>query len=322
MQEKIDIQEIIFNLQTKLKDVKDKDEVKSIIQKFLEDECIELKDEIDTKTALKPILDDIMLILSTREQSEDDNVEEILVNTLTLCPFIFESQLALESLAELAKYGKILNTEEYEINYTIYQMLDIMIKYKELIEELDKLENESIHKRGIAKTTYEDVQEAIKPNVNHYEKAYEINDIEENKIAKNIANSFKENPYETNFALESTNIDLMKNITESEKQTFNNQRVFYNSAETLENTHLYKSCQIAVIYMFKKSPKFGILKAPTNEKLANCINNIFNEYFDMYTSNINRNHISKRIQIKTKFKGFDIFEFSTPKNIKKHPFIK
>lgn len=320
---RIDIQETLIMLSTELRDIKNETQIENVIKKIFEDYLKEMKDEVDIEPIIQNALEQIKLDSSVKPIAENENSNEILKNTINLCyVHKFEPQLALESFKELAKYDNILHSTQGKYFHKIYQMLEIMVQYRELIEKLEQLEGETVHKRGIAKTKYEEIEEAIIPNLNHYEKALEFNDINENRLANNIAQSFNSSPREINAALETFDVNLIKNINKSQLETFKNQNTFYNSSEKLDEIHLYKSCQITCFSLFKKNPLTQTFKSPTNEKLANYINNIFNDFFDMYESKLNRNHINKPIQTKTYFQGIEIFEYQTPKNIKEHPLFK
>lgn len=316
----IDSNEVFQELLIVLQNVKNEVDLDNRIRLYIEEQAKDIKESVDIEPIIQEALYYIKNASNVKPISIDDDPNQILNDTLNLCyVHKFESELALESFKELAKYDKVFHSDQGKHFHKIYQMLSIMVQYKELIENLEKLEDESVHNRGIAKTKYENVSEAIQPNLHHYEKALEFNDIEENKLAYNIAQAFNSNPREVNAVLETFDSNLIKDLTLSQKKTFENQNTFYNSSEKLEDTHLFRSCQITCINLFKKQQPFAIIEAPTNEKLANYINHIFNDFFDMYESKLNRNHINKLIQTKTYFLNIEIFEYQTAKNKKEHP---
>lgn len=252
-EDRVDVQKVITDLQREIPKIKNENDFEHLIRKYLEEQIKDVKNEINIEPLIETVLEHLKIVSNVKPLSEDDEFDKILEDTIKLC-FVhkFESELAFEAFKELAKYDKVFHANQGKFFYKIYQMLSIMVQYKELIKKLENLENETVHKRGIAKTSYEDIYEAIQPNLNHYEKAVEINDIQENKLANNIAQAFNSNPREMNAVLETFDVNLIKYINESEKKTFKNQNTFYNSSEKLEDIHLFRSCQITCYSLFQK----------------------------------------------------------------------
>jgi len=106
-----------------------------------------------------------------------------------------------------------------------------------------------------------------------------------------------------------------------------NQATYLNSATKLEDTHIFKSCQIYSFSMYKDeslyNKAFQLEENIQNKDLVKYINILMNSFFDYeFESNLNTNHLKKEIQLKDTFNDLEILEFRTKRNYKEHPIFK
>lgn len=135
--DKINTQSLIINLIKELEEINNKQDINEIertVKDFLENELKDIKNDIDIEPIIEEALQMLKEVSNVKPISNNDNKDEILNDTINLCHIHrFESQLALESFKILSNYDKIFHADQGKFFYKIYQMLSLMVKYKELI---------------------------------------------------------------------------------------------------------------------------------------------------------------------------------------------
>jgi len=311
MNDKIDLTQLMTDFQSELQETKD---IKEALENILVQNVDDIKDFVDTEKIISELVKSTQPLSTIKNLSDSCKIDDILENTLNQFEHIFEDE-TINVFKELIKYDKTIIVNDVQVFIKIYSILQILNLHKISIEKLDELENENSENRGIAKTKLK-VNEAIQPRINTFKNANKYNKIPVNELSHRLYEEFDKEPREINAMLETLDTSTIKNIEKSLLDTLDNQQVFLNSSESIEDIHIFKSAQIYCFTPYKKENN----KEFTKEKLAKYSNQILNDFFEYeYNSNLNRNHISKPIQHKTYFNQIAILEFQTPKNIKKHP---
>ena len=102
-------------------------------------------------------------------------------------------------------------------------------------------------------------------------------------------------------------------IQKYEKQTNQTNNKISNSTQltlVFDDNHLFESCQISAIKIYKEYFFTHKNKKLDNKLLAYSLNHIINEFFEeSYTSKLKEKDINKAIKVRANFMGIDIFTF-------------
>ena len=310
MIDRIDFQKLMSSFQADLEQTKD---IKKTIENILKQNVSGIEDSIDMDTLANELMKLNEPLSSIQDINEDCNTLEILETTLNQFKHNFEDA-TIEIFKELIIYDKLIVIDDTTVFAKIYNIIKILYAHKDSIDKLNELED-----KNIAKTNLK-INEVIQPRINTFKDAVKYNEVPVNTLSKNIYEEFDKSPRQINAMFELIDISKLEDVDRSLIDTLNNQHQFLNSSETLKDTHIFTSAQIYCFASYKSENNKDVKKQLSKETLSEYTNQILNDFFEYdYNSNLNRNHILKKVQHKTYFNQIPILEFQTPKNIKEHP---
>ncbi|RXJ90632.1 hypothetical protein CRV01_05645 [Arcobacter sp. CECT 8983] len=300
------------------------------ISTFIDESLKEFKDDVNYEEVKELILD-IYNITKTLEYIDSKKEENsILENTLSMYEYDFQDE-QIEVFKELIKYDKSCIMNDKRVFYRLTILLEKIFSHLEALNNLSELEQiDCAIQRGIAKTKHPKVIEAITPKIKTLKDYQLINNTPSSQTALNIYNEFNSNPLEISamyYVLNYIDKDTFLEKNKEKIDTLYNQRNFLNSASKLEDTQIFRSCQISSFILYKKGVLADITlnlnKHIPYTTLAKCINNLLNSFFDyMFNSNLSKKHIEKQVQTRDFFNGLEILEYRTKSNYKKHPIFE
>ena len=111
-------------------------------------------------------------------------------------------------------------------------------------------------------------------------------------------------------------IDLLcvyKTLIEKYNESYcNNSNISKNSQLTIfcNDEHLFESCQISAIKIYKESFFTHKNSSINDNVLAHSLNHILNEFFEeSYTSKLEEKDINRTVKVRTCFMGIEVWEF-------------
>ncbi len=325
--DRIDLNEIINKL---INEYSKTNDMKKALTNILESELKDLEDKIDMSelTEIVNTLYDNAINAYTPNTKQER--KEAFINTLSIFDFPYSfSQIKI--LYKLTIYDKITPMKDIPVFYKLYYLLQMIFNHKLALEYYESLEDESVLKRGIARTKHPKVSEAVEPRYERIAENYEYNPTKSNETQLEIFNQFKDDPLQTNTMLHMVSLfdkNCFKTNNTDALDTVFNQGTFLNSSEKIEDYQIYKSSLISSFLIYKKGSlqnmELSITKHPSNKELANYMNILNQEFFDeLFTFKLNRHHINKPIQLRTNlFHTVSIYEFVTDTNKKENPIFK
>ena len=306
MNEKIDLEKLMLDFKyefTKTNDMKKA--VEDVLLKNVKD----IEKFVDIEKTISNLLQSTAPSRTIQNIDDNCNIDEILENTLNQFEHTFEDKTK-KVFKHFIECDKLMIVDETKVFAYIHSMLKMLNLHKLSIKKLTELDNQNIANTSLK------IDEIVHPRINTFNDAKKYNDIPVNKLSCNLYEKFEEVPREINAMFEIVDTSLLKNIDKSLLVTLNNQQSVLNSSENIKDTHIFRSAQIYCFSSFNKEEETNL----TKEQLAKYTNTILNDFFEYeYSSNLNRNHISKPTQHKTYFNKIPILEFQTPKKIKEHP---
>ncbi|WP_121627789.1 hypothetical protein [Poseidonibacter antarcticus] len=327
MNDKINIKKIIEDIARLY--IKTKD-IEKVVEIFFDNQIKELEGEIDF-SKLKTIVFSQIKASKTLTQVQDKKEEkEILSSTLNQFDYKFQDE-QIKVFKELIKYDKSIIYDKYKIFYRLNILLVKIFEHLYTLEVLNNLEyEEDIKKKGIAKTSHPIVKDAIIPRIKTFKDYQQFNDSKESKLMINLYEDFLKNPLEIRAMYQSINSIPKPTFIGEEKElvdTILKQETYLNSATKLQDTHIFKSCQIHSFSIYKDinliNKSLNINDTIQDKNLVKYINILMNSFFDYeFESNLNASHLKKEIQLKDTFNDLEILEFRTKRNYKEHPIFK
>ena len=326
MNDKINIQDIFKEIHDLFLETND---IEKTIEIYFNNESKEFKGIVDfseLKTLMLAQAKASKTIHSIYEKKE--NIE-VLENTLNQFDYEFEDE-QIEVFKELIKYDKAIIYDEDKIFYRLNTLLIKIFEHLGALEHLNDLDNEKdIIKKGIAKTTHPIVKDAVIPRIKTLKDYQQLNDSKESKLMVNLYEDFLKNPLEIRTMYSGLNTGNPK-FTGENKELLDiilNQQTYLNSATIMEETHIFRSCQIYSFSYYKDTNLINkTLQLEENieeENLIKYINILMNSFFDyVFDSKLKITHINKVIQLKDTFNNLDIVEFRTKRNYKEHPIFE
>lgn len=326
MEDKINIKEVFQEIHDLYIETKN---IEKAVQIYFDNQIKEFEGEIDF-SELKTILLSKIKATKTLAYIQDKNeAQKVLQNTLKQFDYEFKEE-QIEVFKELIKYDKSIIYDEDKIFYRLNILLLKIFEHLDSLLVLNELEDEDdIIKKGIAKTTHPIVKDAITPRIKTFKDYQKFNDSKESKLMVNLYEDFLENPLKIRVIYQGIKIGTPTFIGE-EKDLINtlfNQEIYLNSATKLEDTHIFKSCQIYSFSYYKDdnliNKSLELNENIKNKNLIKCVNTLMESFFEYeYESNINASHLKKEIQLKDTFNNLEIIEFRTKRNKKEHPIFK
>lgn len=326
MNNKVDINQVsqeILDLYIEIKDIE------KAIEIFIDNQIKELEGEIDF-TEFKSIILSQLKASKTLAYVQDKNeIKETLDNTLNQFEYDFKDE-QLEVFNELIKYDKSIIYDEDKIFYRLNILLIKIFEHLASLQVLNELEYEDdIIKRGIAKTTHPIVKDAIIPRIKTLTDYQKLNNSKESKLMVNLYEDFLEKPLEIRAMYQGIKIGNPTFIGEEKDlvNTLFSQETYLNSATKLEDTHIFRSCQLHSFSIYKENHTINkslqLNENIKNKELIKYINTLMESFFEYeFESNLNASHLKKETQLKDTFNNLEIMEFRTKRNKKEHPIFK
>lgn len=326
MQDKINIEKVfqeILNLYIETKDIE------KAVEIYFDNQIKEFEGKIDFSELKKNILTQAKASKTLTEVQDKNEEKEILSKTINQFNYKFEAE-QIKVFKELVKFDKSIIYDEDKIFYRLNLLLTKIFEHLISLEVLNNLEyEEDILKKGIAKTSHPIVKDAVTPRLKTLKDYQQLNDSKESKLMVNLYNNFLKDPLEIRAMYSGIKVGSPKFIGENKEllQTISNQETYLNSATRLEDTHIFKSCQIHSFSMYKDTNLINkalqLEENIQNKDLVKYINILMNSFFDYeFESNLNTSHLKKEIQLKDTFNNLEVFEFRTKRNYKEHPIFK
>ena len=326
MEDKINIKEVfqeIHDLYIKTKDIK------KAVEIYFDNQIKEFEGEIDFSELKTIVLSQIKASITLTYIQDKNEVQKVLQNTLKQFDYEFKEE-QIEVFKELIKYDKSIIYDEDKIFYRLNILLLKIFEHLDSLLVLNELEDENnIIKKGIAKTTHPIVKDAIIPRIKTFKDYQKFNNSKESKLMVNLYEDFLKNPLKVRAMYQGIKIGTPLFIGE-EKELLNtlfNQEIYLNSATKLEDTHIFKSCQIYSFSYYKDdnliNKSLQLNENIKNKDLIKCINILMESFFEYeFEANLNTSHLKKEIQLKDTFNNLEIMEFRTKRNKKEHPIFK
>lgn len=284
--------------------VKIKNKRKAVI--FFVDNLLDSYDDTfqreGTREELIDLLDPPKIIRVKNKQEK----KEAFKNTLSLYNHAYTTN-SIKFFLIFIKYDVVVQKKNVYIFKYLSKYLKYLFEHKEAIEKLSILESKDINERGIVKTKYPTLNEALKPRIAHCEEALKFNPIDSNKTQLKLYNSFKESPIEIDFMyLIIKKFDIKLKVKyQGQEQTILNHRTFLNSATKLNDTHLFISIQIRTVH------QRNLFKVPDKEFLK-LTNSFLTSFFDeVYISRLSSKNLIQKHTIRSFFNDMAVFTYIT-----------
>ena len=326
MNNKIEIKQKFQEFNNLIIETKD---IGKAVEIFIDNQIKKLEGEVDF-AELKTLLLSQLKASKTLTYLQDKNeIKETLENTLNQFEYHFKDE-QIEVFYELIKYDKSIIYDEDKIFYRLNILLIKIFEHLESLTILNELEYEdNIIKRGIAKTSHPIVKDAITPRIKTLTDYQNLNNSKESKLMLNLYEDFLDNPLEIRAMYQGIKIGNPIFIGEEKNliNTLFSQEIYLNSATKLEDTHIFKSCQIYSFSYYKDdnliNKSLQLNENIKNKELIKYINSLMESFFEYeFESNLNTSHLKKEIQLKDTFNNLEIIEFRTKRNKKEHPIFK
>lgn len=327
MNKKININQVfqeIYNLCIQTKDIEKAMEI------YLENETKEFEGIIDYTELKDLVFFQLKASKTLRLLDNKIDIEQTLINTLKQFDYEFRDE-QIEVFKELITYDKAIIYDEDKIFYRLNILIILIFQHLESLDKLNKLEEENnIKIKGVVKTSHPIIKNAITPRIKTFEEYNAYNNSSDSRLMINLYNDYLNNPLAIRAMYNGVNLNGKEAFIGEEKELINTifeQETYLNSATKLEDTHIFKSCQICSFSIYKENHLIN--KAlqlsnfiPTN-KLAKYINILIDSFFDYeFESKLNKSHIEKEIQTKDYFNNLEILEFRTKRNYKENPIFE
>lgn len=294
------------------------------------------QDEIDTnslKSHLHHLCEPIILLRNSRAPTIPDEMKIAVDDLLSNHKIdqIDNGNVLKNCFHELSNYDKLV-----EINGTIKPVLlnmlfDFIILYSEMLDEHRSYEKEldSIN-RTIALSTSHSPQRMLYP-LNPYLKSNLHNGDVKPQIYSNIIESFKDNPYATDFALSAVRLlgtDSFINIEQEKITAFDFASQFANSSKAVHKKDIINSFSIQLSMFYLKDHFFQKLlnmeKHIPHEQLAFCIDLILGYFFNINTlkKKTDPRKFKKKVQVRTHFDTIPLYEYIRKGKEKEHPALQ
>ncbi|UTJ07881.1 hypothetical protein [Arcobacter roscoffensis] len=320
------IKKIIEDFNNELKKTKD---MESAFINYLENMIKEFENEIDFSSFLNNMIKEFKITQTICIIKNDKQREKVFTNTLNQYNHNFKEQES-EVLKELALFDKQCIINEKKVLYRLTILLNKIFEHLDALKILNNLEEEKdFIKKGIAKTTHPIVKDAITPRLKTFKEYQNFNDSKESNLMVTLYEDFLNQPLDIRVMYQGINIGNPKFIGDERKlvNVILNQQTYLNSATKLEDTHIFKSCQIYCISFYKNntfiSNSLNLKETIKDKSLIEYINTLMDSFFDYeFKSNLNVNHLKKETQLKDTFNNLEILEFRTKRNYKQHPIFK
>lgn len=291
------------------------------INEIIDNECKDIKDIVNEEVIQelkKYVKDEYNLFASKKLAQSKQEKYEAIKNTLSQFSFKY-SYAQIKQIIYLITLDKIVTMDNKPVFYKLYLLLTTITQHIEALHHYNNLDNAPIENKGIARTPHPKVKNAIKPRIKHNSEALKYNNTPSNQTQLKLYDEFEKNPNEIMLMYFGNNIfgkDVYDNKNSELINTIFNHQAFLNSGVKLEDYHIFTSCQISTINIYKKNSlpniQLQLFDKINYKKLANTFNSLTKVFFDdLFTKNITTKSFTKPNEIKTYFNNTPILQYTT-----------
>ncbi|WP_373035506.1 hypothetical protein [Sulfurimonas sp.] len=279
---------------------------------------------------INAILNPLIEVHSTRELKENDNIENILNNTIHKYFDKTEENYTIvkNHLLKLSLYDKVIERDNIEYFYLIDMLLTNYLLHFSALEEFDSLKKQNdTDISGVALSSSTTAKAIISKEHNAIKTALKsMPNNEELKFRNKVYTEYLRNPHSASKSLHVVKLlGGIKSLSQEENEYILNAVKVLNSAFPFEKKEIYKSANLLIVILFRKDSMWIKELKPKNMISNNIlieINEVLMENVFKTKNKLKKDNISQSIQVRTDYDLTHIYEFKNASNDKIHPMFE